>query len=388
MVNRALLETTASCGQLPPGREERLQVLVVTGYALGWRTYADALMTATAQAPDMDAVHVRVTPPLWVRAVGARVPGVSRQPTGALDSHVRRVRAGRLALQRWLARSLQPSHFDVIHVTPQFLAPALLGRAGRTPVAVGVDATALQAKAQRNAISEAQALHRYGPLFAIERRVFDEATSLVCMSHWALSGLDERHRSKAVVVPPFVDAPTPSTRRREASTPVRILFVGNAWCRKGGDRLLRWHQHLFSSRAELHVCGSDHPDLTGRPGVVDHGTVERSRLLSEILPTMDVLVLPTRSDMSPWAVAEAVACGVPVLSSAIGGIEELVSHGETGFLVAVDDDEAFIDALRTFIDDEGTRASMRAAAQARADDLASAPPAAALLQHWRTLGAR
>ena len=47
---------------------------------------------------------------------------------------------------------------------------------------------------------------------------------------------------------------------------------------------------------------------------------------------MDLFVLPTTSDMSPFAISEAATAGLPIVSSAIGGIGELVRDGVTGIL--------------------------------------------------------
>ena len=91
------------------------------------------------------------------------------------------------------------------------------------------------------------------------------------------------------------------------------------------------------------------------PGVVFHGQMDNRRVVSELLPTMDIFCLPTRADMSAWVVIEASAAGLPSVASDVGGIRELIRDGESGRLLAPDDDAGFIAALKELIGDPEMR---------------------------------
>jgi glycosyltransferase involved in cell wall biosynthesis len=68
-------------------------------------------------------------------------------------------------------------------------------------------------------------------------------------------------------------------------------------------------------------------------------------------------------DGVPNVLVEAMACGLPVVSTAISGIPELVAHGQNGLLVAPRDIDAFADALEMLLDDGAKRAELGAAAR-------------------------
>jgi glycosyltransferase involved in cell wall biosynthesis len=72
----------------------------------------------------------------------------------------------------------------------------------------------------------------------------------------------------------------------------------------------------------------------------------------------DVYVHPARADTFPNTVLEALACGIPVVATAVGGIPEQVKNGTTGFLVPSGSAEKMTEAVVTLLNDEGLKRSM------------------------------
>ena len=83
----------------------------------------------------------------------------------------------------------------------------------------------------------------------------------------------------------------------------------------------------------------------------------------EYLACYDVLIVPSEIDGRPTVVLEALAMGIPVIASAIGGLPELIQHGETGFLCGPNDISGFARCIAELRDDVGLRARMRKSAR-------------------------
>jgi len=87
---------------------------------------------------------------------------------------------------------------------------------------------------------------------------------------------------------------------------------------------------------------------------------------SALIESMDVLVVPSLTEGSPLVTLEAMAAGVPVVASAVGGIPDQVRHGEEGLLVPPGDTEALGEALLDLLRDPGRARRLGEAGRRRA----------------------
>ena len=113
--------------------------------------------------------------------------------------------------------------------------------------------------------------------------------------------------------------------------------------------------------------------------------------LVEAYRRASVLALPTLFDSAPTVLVEAMACGIPVVSTTVGGIPELVESGVEGLLVPPADLEAFRGALDRVLGDRALAQAMGAAGRRRVERTLTWPTLAArtseILESARTTAA-
>jgi glycosyltransferase involved in cell wall biosynthesis len=86
----------------------------------------------------------------------------------------------------------------------------------------------------------------------------------------------------------------------------------------------------------------------------------------QLLQGLDIFVMTSFAEGLPRAVMEAMAAGLPCVVTDVGGNAEAVRHGETGYVVAVDDPVGIVAAVRELVGQKDRRLEMGAAARARA----------------------
>ena len=79
-------------------------------------------------------------------------------------------------------------------------------------------------------------------------------------------------------------------------------------------------------------------------------------------------VLTSEHEGTPNVLLEAMAAGLPVVATSVGGIPDIVQHGQTGFLVSGDDREALVQAVLKLIHDPDLRSNMGRRARAYVEE--------------------
>jgi glycosyltransferase involved in cell wall biosynthesis len=141
-----------------------------------------------------------------------------------------------------------------------------------------------------------------------------------------------------------------------------FLFAGNFSPHKGAHILLEAWNNIETSRARLLVAGKlllPESLLRKAPSTVEFlGKIPWSNL-QRLYRGCTALVFPTLSDAFGMVVTEAMAAGLPVITTPNAGASDLVEHGRNGLIVPVRDARALSDAMQFLIDDRNAAKTMR-----------------------------
>jgi len=279
-----------------------------------------------------------------------------------------------LRARRLLVRDEADRRYDALYFHTQVTTLLCADVMRRVPAVISLDATPLN----YDAVGAAYGHHpSSGPAEALKRRLnmrpLRAARALVAFCDWARRSLVDDYGvepGRVTVIPPGVDLalwPRPAPRAHDGSAPLRLLFVGGDFARKGGPVLLDAFTALRSRCAcELHLVTS--AAVAPARGVrVYRGLTPNSEELRRLYRAADLFVLPTLADIFPHVVQEAMAAGLPVVASDVGAISEAVRNGETGLLTPPGDTAALAAALDRLAGDAALRRVMGARGRAWAE---------------------
>lgn len=233
---------------------------------------------------------------------------------------------------------------------------------------------------------------------ALEKRLCREVTHVIATCSDEVSELRALGlpAGRASVIPCGVDIdrfqPSPVARKRRSQRPYRLLVIGRLVERKGVATAVEALVHLPD--AELHIAGGPLADALDADPEVNRlrrlatrlGVGDRVHFLGSVASN-DVPALIADSDVVvavPWyepfgiVPLEAMACGRPVVGTAVGGLLDTVLPGVTGDLVTPRRPAELGAALRALLDDPDRRAEYGAAGRRRA----------VALYDWRRVVAR
>lgn len=176
-------------------------------------------------------------------------------------------------------------------------------------------------------------------------------------------------------VPPLAAAPDPAPSAGAVGAP-RVLFLGRLRDKKGVYDLLRaWPAVLARHPGARLLLGGD-GELAAAAALARELGVEASVELpgwldgsakAAALRRATVFVLPSYFEGLPISLLEAMAAGVPVIATPVGGVPDLIEAERNGLLVPAGDVSGLAEALRRLLDDAALAQRLVAAARRTVD---------------------
>jgi glycosyltransferase involved in cell wall biosynthesis len=205
--------------------------------------------------------------------------------------------------------------------------------------------------------------------------IWRDAAQVVAVSeHTRTLALEHYPSTDIQVIPNGVDLQALTPQEPCPGQPPRLVFAGRFVAQKAplqviraltGLRDLPWTCTMLGDgplrpEVERLIAASGLQDRVRLPGWVDpEEVVEEFR-------RSDLLFMPSLSEGLPVVGVQALALGLAVVASRVGGFSELVDDGENGYLHAPDDLNGFTGSLRTLIEDAAQLGRFRARSRARA----------------------
>jgi len=189
--------------------------------------------------------------------------------------------------------------------------------------------------------------------------------ALVVLSQWWKDHFSQYvDGSKVHVIPNAVPTPPPMIdRSNRKGKPVVLWIAGFEAKRKGIDVMLNLVERLHDKADFLFIAVTDQVrDVIAERGLTEHiemhGVQKRETLKEVFYPKADVFMLPSFGEGFPNSMLEAMAAGLPSLSTPVGAIPEVLQPGEHGFINDPTDADGFYRDLSYLIDNPEKRRQM------------------------------
>lgn len=191
----------------------------------------------------------------------------------------------------------------------------------------------------------------------IFRKICRQADQLFCLNYASEAYINDRTTKEISRIPNFIDVEQLNLKPLPISNSIKtVLFVGHVMKSKGCADIISIAQKLPNIHFKLIGKVAQEIDVLPKTKNVQFcGEISKEDVLKE-MQVADMLLFPTYTEGFPNVILEAMACGLPIISTSVGAIPEMIEN-QGGILVEVGDIAANIAAIQT-LQDKNLRRSM------------------------------
>ncbi len=365
-------------------RSDRLRVALVGEYPIS----EDAIQEGGVQSVTFALAHAlarRADIECHVVAAMSNATTDYRQAGDLHIHYVRRLKLPRLVTLQFhevpaltsVIRSIDP---DVVHGEGQDMHSLAALRAGFPTVITPHGVFFIESRLLKRHRWDIVGLLKMEIINSMERKVFRNASDMIIISKYLTNVYGKMLTARAHFIENPIDPLFFKIKR--APEPGRLLFVGTVVPRKrvhdlvaalafvlGSPESAAADKSTWRESLQLRIAGPlTDPESVEliRQAVESAGLQQRVNFLGPVTQAQllneyeraQLLLLASREETAPQVIAQAMACGLPTVASAVGGIPFMVKQGDTGLLFPYADTKACAEAILLLLKDDALRQTM------------------------------
>jgi len=190
--------------------------------------------------------------------------------------------------------------------------------------------------------------------------ILDKSDVIIALSNQWKTDIREKTKNANIIV--LYNPTVIKEIHHNENKKVKVLFMGRLGKRKGTYDIIEAAKYLKNQDIEINLYGDGEIKEFERL-VVDNNLQEKVKIngwisggkKDEVFQSADIYVLPSYNEGLPISILEAMAVGLPIISTPVGGIPEAVEDGVSGFLVQAGDCKALATKIDLLASDRHLR---------------------------------
>lgn len=206
-----------------------------------------------------------------------------------------------------------------------------------------------------------------------EKKSFQSANAITAVSNYSAQKVTQHFGANAQPIQNGIDVKKFHIKdnvinlNAAGKNKIKLLFVGNFTSRKGADLLPKIMAKLGENFVLFTTTGLQEKKVAETPNIVSIGKLNQQELL-DFYNYCDIFLFPTRLEGLSLTTLEAMACGMPIVTSDCFSMPELIVDKQGGYLCELDNVTQFVESILTLADSPSLREKQGHFNRQRAED--------------------